>query len=296
MTQIIIDRTSLRQHPDNPRGAITEDASLRELAMSIREQGIIQPLIVVPLGDGEYRIVAGHRRHAAARLAEYNRLPCIVRDDLDEDDQLEIMAVENIQRGDLSPIEEARLYSQMKERGTPVPDIAARIGKSDEHVYTTLKLLELPEGIQWYIHSGQLQSSTGVLLERHVKDEHLCCELADRFVANGTTIREARTTIMALTDGSNGKKRQYNGGGASFLKGYESPKRQYVRAGAVLAAHEGTIDVEVLAKAADAACRDCGIDNTTICAACPLSQVVRAIVLFPTVTLRPEMKNLQEEI
>lgn len=283
---VLLETSRLEPHPLNPRGEIPADESLHELAQSIREQGVVQPLVVVP-HNGAYRVIAGHRRLAACRLLEgaLPGLPCIVREDLDEDAQFEVMAVENIQRMSLSPIEEGQLYLELKERGRSVEEIAQKVGRTTTHIYDHMSLLELPDAVRHFIDTGQLSAAIGTQLRRHVADPEDRAELARRFVANGTTVKEATQAIRAIADGGGKPRRRYRQQQPRFLQGVQ-PRRERVMAGAVLGRYEGEVDVRMLADAASGACADCGVESTTICAACPLSQVVRAIVLSPTVALR----------
>jgi ParB family chromosome partitioning protein len=128
--------------PNNPRENLT---GIDELAQSINEQGLIQPLVVqrVPGLDG-YQIVAGHRRHAACRKIRWHKVPCIVRRDMLPDEELLAMLVENGQRAGLDPIEEARALNRLRLRGMSLNDVARKIGRSYSHVNGRLHLLSLP--------------------------------------------------------------------------------------------------------------------------------------------------------
>jgi len=292
---VLLETSRLEPHPLNPRGEIREDASLCELAQSIREQGIVQPLVVVP-HNGAYRVIAGHRRLAACKLLDgaITRLPCIVRDDLDDDTQFEVMAVENIQRMSLSPIEEGQLYAELRERGRSVEEIAQKVGRTTTHIYDHMSLLELPDTVRHFIDTGQLSAAIGTQLRRRITDPEDQAELARRFVANGTTVKEATQAIRTITEGGGEPRRRYRSQQPRFLQGAQ-PRRERVMAGAVLGRYEGGVDVHMLAEIASGACADCGVESTTICAACPLSQVVRAIVLCPTVVLKEGADEAETE-
>jgi ParB family chromosome partitioning protein len=125
----------LRPNPFNPRGDV-DDAGLEELAESIRAQGVLQPLLVTPGGV----VVAGHRRLAAARMAGLVEVPVVIRD-LDRIQQQEIMLVENLQRQDLSPVEEARAYRQLLDAGHTTAQLARRIGAPAARINARLVLL-----------------------------------------------------------------------------------------------------------------------------------------------------------
>jgi ParB family chromosome partitioning protein len=142
--------SSLRPNPLNPRGDV--DASgLDELAASIGSQGVLQPLLITPEGV----VVAGHRRLAAARLAGLQDEPAVIRD-LDPMQQQEIMLVENLQRKDLSPVEEARAYQRLLDAGHTLAQLARRVGAPSARITARLALLRLDERVQWMFHRGDL--------------------------------------------------------------------------------------------------------------------------------------------
>ncbi len=143
--QAAIDR--IRPNPRQPR-ADFDEAALNELAASIRAQGILQPLLVRPDGDGGYELVAGERRLRAARLAGLREVPIVVREVSDRE-SLELALIENIQRDDLSPLEEAAAYQRLLDDfGHTQEEIAARVGKSRPAIANALRLLRLPEPIK----------------------------------------------------------------------------------------------------------------------------------------------------
>lgn len=150
----------LRPNPLNPRSEMS-DEGIAELAASIQAQGILQPLLVTP--DG--LVVAGHRRLAAAQRAGLLQLPVLVRD-LSSAEQLEIMLVENIQREDLTPLEEARAYQRLLDSGRSKKDLARAVGVSVNHVAARLTLLKLDAAVQQMVEQGELPISNAVVLER----------------------------------------------------------------------------------------------------------------------------------
>ncbi len=142
-------------NPDQPRKTFDEE-SIALLSESIRDQGVLQPLIVVATPNGRYRIVAGERRYRAGRLAGLEKIPCIVRD-LDIVHQMEIALIENLQREDLNPIDAARgIRALMTQCGYTQDKAAARLGKSRPAVANLLRLLNLPEEITDMVREGQL--------------------------------------------------------------------------------------------------------------------------------------------
>lgn len=144
-------------NPDQPRRQFDQD-DLNDLAASIREKGIIQPLIVRPSGDETYEIVAGERRWRAAQIAQLHEAPIIVRD-LSDTEVLEIAIIENIQRADLNPVEEAAGYRQLMDRfGHTQEKLGEALGKSRSHIANLLRLLTLPDDVLDHLRQGRLSS------------------------------------------------------------------------------------------------------------------------------------------
>lgn len=138
-----------------PRRQFRDD-SLAELADSIRSQGLVQPIVVTPSGEG-YTIVAGERRWRAARIAGLHQVPVVVRQVADDRELLELALVENLQRADLNPIEEANAYQALREEfGLSQEEIATRVGKARPTVANSLRLLKLPPSVQDHLREGRL--------------------------------------------------------------------------------------------------------------------------------------------
>ena len=149
----------LEPNPDQPRRHFSEEA-LKELSDSIREKGIIQPIIVreSPRVAGNYEIIAGERRWRAAQLAQLHDVPVIIRD-LDDTEVLEVAIIENIQRADLNPIEEAMGYRQLMDRfGHTQEKLAEALSKSRSHIANLMRLLQLPDEVQDHLRKGQLSA------------------------------------------------------------------------------------------------------------------------------------------
>lgn len=156
-TMISIEMISA--NPDQPRRTFDPDA-LAELADSIREKGVIQPLIVRPhpKKEGHYEIVAGERRWRASQMAQLHELPVIVRP-LSDTEVLEVAIIENIQRADLNPLEEALSYQQLMDRfGHTQEKLAEALSKSRSHIANQLRLLQLPEEVRDFVRSGKLSA------------------------------------------------------------------------------------------------------------------------------------------
>ena len=149
-------------NPGQPRTHF-DDSELDQLADSIRENGVLQPLLVRPApdGSGNYQIIAGERRWRAAQRASCHEVPVIIRQ-MKDSKSLEIALVENLQRHDLNPMEEARAFRRLitEFEGTQ-EEVAKRIGKSRSHVANTLRLLSLPEKVQGWVEAGELQAGHG---------------------------------------------------------------------------------------------------------------------------------------
>jgi ParB family chromosome partitioning protein len=134
-------------NPDQPRLAFDE-ASLQELSASIQEHGVLQPILVRPLGDNRYQLVAGERRWRASRLAGVPTIPALV-EDIDDDTALEIAIIENLQREDLSPLDEATMYDRMiREHGYSVRKLAQKLGKDKGYLENRLRLADAPDEIR----------------------------------------------------------------------------------------------------------------------------------------------------
>lgn len=150
-----LDINLIRPNPDQPRKNFKVDA-LEELAESIRTKGVLQPIIVEKSGDNDYQIVAGERRFRASKRAGLEKIPVIIKN-FSEEDKLEIALIENIQREDLSPIEEALAYKAIMDKSDLNQDqIARRVGKSRSAVANSLRLLKLPLEMQSAIEEGNL--------------------------------------------------------------------------------------------------------------------------------------------
>ena len=179
-----------------PRAAF-DDAGLEELAASIRAQGLIQPLIVSPTGKGIYTIIAGERRWRAAQRAGLAVVPVVVRQVRDDRELLELALVENLQRADLNPIEEAEAYRTLQEDfGLVQEEIATRVGKTRPAVSNTLRLLKLPPRVQDLLRSGRLtagQARPLLALEDAGEIERLAERAADEGI-NARTLEALSTT------------------------------------------------------------------------------------------------------
>lgn len=152
--------SEIQPNRDQPRREFDEK-SLAELADSISQHGILQPLLVRPFLDGGYQIVAGERRYRAARMAGLTEVPVVIRD-LSDSETMQLALIENLQREDLTPVEEARGYRQLMDNyGLKQEEVSRVVGKSRPAIANTLRLLELPEDILKLISDGKLSAGHG---------------------------------------------------------------------------------------------------------------------------------------
>jgi len=181
-----------------PRKKFNEE-TLKELAISIKENGIIQPVIVSNLGNGKYELIAGERRWKAAQLAGIPEIPAIIRD-CSENERLEIALVENIQREDLNPIEEALAYKEILERLSITQDeLAQKIGKNRSSITNTLRLLKLPEYIKEMLISGALtEGHARAILALEDIDKMIA--FADYIIQNNLSVREAENEVKKFLE------------------------------------------------------------------------------------------------
>lgn len=174
-------------NPDQPRREIGEE-SIQELAASIREHGVLQPVIVQPLPDGRYQLVAGERRWRAARAAGLSTVPAVVRQ-VSEEERLEMALVENVQREDISPLDEAMAYRTLMERfGMTQEQVARKVGKSRTAVANTLRLLTLEPEIQEGLQAGKI--SEGHARALLMAPAEVRVELYRRALRSGWSVRE----------------------------------------------------------------------------------------------------------
>ena len=171
--------------PGQPRSRFDEDA-LESLASSIASRGVIQPIIVSPLGGGRYRLVAGERRWRAAQKARLHEIPALVRE-LDQREVMALALIENLQREDLNPVEEARAYQKLSDdEGMTQAEIAKLVDKSRSHVANFQRLLALPDTILAFLAEGSLSMGHA----RALIGREEATELARKAVSEGLSVRE----------------------------------------------------------------------------------------------------------
>lgn len=180
-------------NPEQPRRDFSP-AALEDLAASIRQKGILQPLIVRPrAGTDTYEIVAGERRWRAAQLAQLHEIPVLIRD-FDDTEVLEVAIIENIQRADLNPIEEAAAFRQLMDRfGHTQEKLAEALSKSRSHIANLLRLLSLPDDVQALLRDGKLTAGHA----RALITSGNASDLARQVIARGLSVRETEQLVKA---------------------------------------------------------------------------------------------------
>jgi ParB family chromosome partitioning protein len=180
----------LKPNPNNPRRVFSE-SQLDELAQSIRDRGIIQPIIVRPASHDNYEIVAGERRWRAAQRAGLHDVPVVVVE-VSDGDALQLAIIENIQRADLNPIEEANAYQRLADEfGYSQEEVAKTVGKSRPHIANTLRLLKLNKWVQELITTNKLDAGHARILVG-LEDQ---TELAGLIVARGYSVRQVEAMV-----------------------------------------------------------------------------------------------------
>lgn len=204
--KISVPLNKIKNDNNQPRKAFDSD-KIAELTESIRTHGIIQPLILRKCDDDCYIIVAGERRWRAAKMAGLNEVPAIIMD-LSEKDVLEISLIENIQRQDLNPIEEALAYKKLlNEFKLTQEDLSKRIGKSRTAITNTMRLLNLDSRVQQYIIEGIITEGHGRAL-LSIKDSELQYELSQKVIDENLSVRELEKLTRKLLENNNKRKEE----------------------------------------------------------------------------------------
>jgi ParB family chromosome partitioning protein len=204
---------SVRPNPYQPRGLITPDEALHELAASIKEHGVIQPLVVTelppeeqrpqPIGEEiiRYQLIAGERRWQAAKLAGLTKVPVIIRE-VTPQQMLELALIENIQRSDLNPIEEALAYQTLvNEYGLTQEEVGKRVGKSREAIANTIRLLSLPVAAREKLANRSQEFTAGhARAVLRIQNEEAQRHAIQQIVAQGMSVREAEELARRLVE------------------------------------------------------------------------------------------------
>lgn len=185
---------SIERNPQQPRVHF-DHAQLEDLISSIKEHGVIQPLVVTPLSSGRYRLIAGERRLRASLIAGLSTVPVVVRN-ANEQQQLELAIIENVQRQDLNPIEEASAYVRlMQEFGLTQDDVSQKVGKSRPQVGNLIRLLQLPEPIQKALMERRISTSNARTLLSLASDEERM-KMFEAMLAGQFTVRQTEARVL----------------------------------------------------------------------------------------------------
>ena len=191
-----IDVNNIVPNEFQPR-RIFNPEKLQELAESIKEHGIIQPMVVTERDDGKYEILVGERRFRASKLAGLTKVPALVSPKINAEQKLEIALIENVQRAELNPIEEAKAYTRLQEEFKLTQrEVGVRVGKSREAVANTMRLLSLPTEIQEAIAKQQISESQARLL-LSVEDIPVQKQLFEDIIRNNLSVREVKIRVDA---------------------------------------------------------------------------------------------------
>lgn len=194
ITEIALD--DIRPNPYQPRKVFSDDA-LAELSASIKKAGVFQPIIVRKSQVSGYEIIAGERRFRASKLAGKTTIPAIIRE-VDDEKMMEVAVLENLQREDLTPLEEAKAYSTLMEKlNLTQTEVSKRLGKSRPYITNYLRLLGLANEVKQLLANNQLSMGQARTLLA-VKDEALQVKLAKRTVAQNLTVRQLEALVNEL--------------------------------------------------------------------------------------------------
>jgi ParB family chromosome partitioning protein len=195
-----IPLAQVEPNPNQPRKHF-DDNSLSELAASIKQHGIIQPLVVTPLKDGKYTIIAGERRWRAANLADLKTVPVIVRSS-EELEQLEIALIENVQRVDLNPLEQAASIERLHDQfSLPYDAVAKRLGKASSTVQNIVRLLQLPDEAKTALTDGRISEGHARALLSLKSDPERQAYLLKAIITLGWNVRQAERFVVSIKEG-----------------------------------------------------------------------------------------------
>lgn len=202
---LYLDINEIKPNINQPRKRF-DDEKIDELATSIETYGVIQPIVIRQAEVG-YEIVAGERRWRAARKANLKVVPCILKE-LTEEENMVISIIENMQREDLNPIEEAEALQQMIERfGFSQEQVSKSVGKSRPYITNALRLLKLPEAVREYVVEGKLSNGHARAIVG-IADEDTKIAVADRVVEEGLSVREVETLINSISEPKTKKQKE----------------------------------------------------------------------------------------
>ena len=201
LREIDVDRILPNSH--QPRKNFDEDA-LNELANSIREHGVVQPIVVRPLDDGFFQLIAGERRWRASQRAGLSKVPAVIRE-AGEHSALELALIENLQREDLNPMEEAEAYSRLiADFGMTQEEVARRVGKNRATIANMLRLLRLPPEDQQWLRENRLSTGHAKAL-LSLSDLSAILDSARKIIQGNYSVRQAEMLVSRYSSSANGK-------------------------------------------------------------------------------------------
>ncbi|MBK0347168.1 ParB/RepB/Spo0J family partition protein [Aerococcaceae bacterium zg-ZJ1578] len=244
--------SEIRSNPYQPRKKF-EESALQELANSIKQSGVFQPIIVRQSSVKGYELIAGERRVRASRLAGKETIPAIVRQ-IDEEQMIEIAVLENLQREDLSPMEEAEAYNVlMVKLNLTQNEVAERMGKSRPYIANYLRLLSLPEQIKQWVNNGDLSMGLArTLLSIKNKDKQI--EIAKKVIEEQLTVRQLEELVQSLSETPEIQKptseKDKTIEKPAYLKAIENRMQEYFGTHAVVQqkGEKGKIEIEFLSQ------------------------------------------------
>lgn len=184
-----------------------DEASLYELAQSIKEKGVIQPIVVSRVGDGTFRIIAGERRWRAAKIAGLEKIPAVVRD-VSPQEAVEIALIENIQREDLDPVETASAFERLiKEFNITQEDLSKRVGKDRATIANYLRILKLPDEVRQYLKKGTITMGHAKAI-LSIEDPQKQVEVAQMVIKKALSVRQTEELVRKLAKQKPVKQRE----------------------------------------------------------------------------------------
>ena len=237
--QLFVELSRLKPNPQQPRLEFNEE-KLKELAASIKEHGVLQAITIENAGDGSFYIIAGERRTRAARLAGLERIPAQIRE-FDEQKKLEVALIENIQRADLNPVEEAKAYHKLMQiSGLSQDQIAVRVGKNRSTVANAVRLLKLPSEMQSALVEGRLTAghARALLAVKNSNDRRL---LFEKIVGGGMNVRRAEEMANELNSGA-GRNKQPSSSASSRDPNLAEIEQRFIEAFGTKVKINGTME------------------------------------------------------
>ncbi|MFQ6003241.1 MAG: ParB/RepB/Spo0J family partition protein [Candidatus Zixiibacteriota bacterium] len=199
-----ISLNKIKPNPYQPRGKFDKD-KMEELTLSIKEKGIIQPVLVRPMGE-EFELVAGERRFLAAQKLGMERLPALVMEKLSKEGMLELSLIENLQREDLNPVDQAKGYKRLLEEcGLSQKQLSEKIGKNRSSIANTLRLLNLPKAIQSFIAKGELSEGHARSI-LSLSDQKEQMALSRHIINHGLSVRKTEELVYGRRQKSKGRE------------------------------------------------------------------------------------------